>query len=63
MRHQLNPEDQFNILVTIPLVVLMILSFPAAIEGFDTIREIFTGGLYEVISDFQNFDKVQNLEN
>lgn len=63
MRHQLNPEDQFNILVTIPLVALIIFSFPAAAEGFDTIREIFTGGLYEIISDFQNFDKAQNFNN
>ena len=47
-------ENQFNLLAIIPLLTLMILSYPTALEGFESIQEIINTGFTKVVFSIEN---------
>ena len=47
-------ENQFNLLAIIPLLTLMILSYPTALEGIESIQEIINTGFTKVVFSIEN---------
>ena len=57
MKQQLNSQDQFNLLALIPLMVLIIVTFPAAAEGLENLKDIINEGFQQLMFSLDHFKK------